>query len=233
MASRPVYIPKYTGNHYVDVVMVDFDWSPGMAVSQKQKSINSLHENAISNGYCKNPLEVSSKSVNELGVNLSAFNLKVTTQKHKNEFTVETAFQSSKVFEHGGPFKDLLYATSIQAKKDERIKSSGRLLKFMFFNEEWELEPKTAFYDWVYLNALNKNRMLVDELSSYDAFTDIEFNPNKSINCQAYSVALYKALDGRQLLDDALADKESYLDIIESALTVNAYEDTKSQPKLI
>ena len=233
MATRPIYIPKYEGNVFVDAEMIQFEWFAGMAASQKQKSIESLHESAIEKGVCRMPLEVSSKSKVELGISLSAFNLKVVTQKQKKEFSVESAYQSSKVFEFGGPYKDLLFASSIEAKKDERLRNSGQLRRFVFFNEEWPLEPKTAFYDWVYVNSLSKNLHLADELSSYDAFTDIEFNPKKSINCQAYSVALYKSLDRRGLLADALADKQAFLDIAESASVVNVYEEAREQPKLI
>lgn len=150
LAKRPVYIPNYSGDVFVRTEFVDFLWHPGMAATQKQKSILSLHEAAVSQGLCRKPLEISSKSLLELGVALSAFNLKVTTQKHKKTFTVETAYQSSKVFTNGGPYKDLLYGTSLAAKKDLRIKESGPLIGFEFFGEAWPLEPRTAFYDWLY-----------------------------------------------------------------------------------
>lgn len=54
------------------------------------------------------------------------------------------------------PYQDLLSASSRDAKKDDRIKESGRLIAFDLFGEKWPLEPKTAFYDWVYLNTLAK-----------------------------------------------------------------------------
>lgn len=63
--------------------------------------------------------------------------------KNNKEFSVETAFQSSKVFESGGPFLDLYEKTQKEAKKDLRIKSSGKLLYFQFSDRRWELEPKT------------------------------------------------------------------------------------------
>jgi len=204
-----------------------------MAVVQKQKCISSLHEAAIKHSICSSPLEVSSKSPAELGVSLSAFNLKSRTRKKGSVFTVETAFQSSKVFENGGPFRDLMYATSREAKKDHRIRDSGRLIAFNFFGEEWKLEPKTAFYDWLYINALAKNEWLAEELVQYDAFTDIEFNPKKSINCQAYSVALFRALTMRNLIQDALSAKEAYLSIVDGRPVSNAAEDTNVQGRLL
>lgn len=233
MANRPIYIPNYECELLVETKFVEFTWFPGMAPSQKQKSIASLHQSAIDKGICNHPLEVSSKSLNEIGVQLSAFNLSVKTEKHKREFTVEAAYQSSKVFNNGGPYKDLLYGTSIEAKKDPRLKESGDLMKFQFFGADWLLEPKTAFYDWIYLNALRKNQWAVEQLNEYDGFTDIEFNPKKSINCQAYSVALFKSLNSQGLLNDALASQEAFLEVISNRPVNNASENTLIQNKLI
>lgn len=233
MAKRPIYIPQNSGKILVRTEHIEFQWFPGMAVVQKQKSVRALHEAAVSAGVCLTPLEISSKSLVELGVRLSAFNLSVTTQKMMRIFTVESAYQSSKVFERGGPYKDLLYATSKEAKKDNRLKESGRLICFEFFGERWALEPKTAFYDWLYINALHKKEWVVEQLKDYDAFTDIEFNPEKSINCQAYSAALYKALDWRGLIREAISDKAAYLDIVRSVPVNNASENTEIQPRLV
>lgn len=233
MAKRPIYIPQNSGKTLVRTEYIEFQWFPGMAVVQKQKSVRSLHEAAVLAGTCLNPLEVSSKSLLDIGVSLSAFNLSVTTQIQKKVFTVESAYQSSKVFERGGPYTDLLYATSKEAKKDIRLKESGRLVGFEFFGERWALEPKTAFYDWLYINALHKNGWAVEQLKSYDAFTDIEFNPEKSINCQAYSVALYRALEWRGLIREAISDKAAYLDIVSSVPVNNASENTEIQPRLV
>lgn len=233
MADRPVYIPLYKSELLVETKFVTFTWYPGMARSQKQKSIATLHESARNDGICKHPLEVSSKSLDDLGVQLSAFNLSAKTEKHERPFTVETAYQSSKVFTNGGPYKDLLFGSSIAAKTDSRLKESGELTKFHFFGVTWQLEPKTAFYDWVYLSALRKNRWAIEKLDDYDAFTDIEFNPKKSINCQAYSVALFKSLNGRGLLNDALNSQEAFLAVVGDRPVSNASENTFIQTNLI
>ena len=221
MASRPLYTPETTGDALVCTRSVDFVWSPGMSLAQKQKSIAALHAAAMDANFCNNPLEISSKSPLELGVRLSAFNLSAAAKKQRT-FTVESAFQSSKVFENGGPYTDLLYGASIDAKRDPRIRNSGELTGFVFFREAWPLQPKTAFYDWLYINALHKNQRAVKALKEYDAFTDIEFNPKKSINCQAYSAALYRSLELRGLIQKAVSNKEAYLEIVLSAATDNA-----------
>lgn len=233
MASRPIFIPRFEGDVLVETVSVEFQWFPGMAVSQKQKSVDSLQQAAIESQLCNRPLEVSSKSREDLGVQLSAFNLSAVTKKKGKRFTVESAYQSSKVFERDGPYVDLLYEPSRVAKKDERIRNSGRLLRFEFFGQSWELEPKTAFYDWLYLKSLLENPSLVDSLAGYDAFTDIEFNPSKSFNCQAYSVALFKSLDGRGLLRDVLGTQKTFIDAVSSFAVSNTSENTKQQPRLV
>lgn len=231
MASRPVFIPSFDGDSYVRTEKVEFEWFPGMSKAQKQRSIASLHDCARQTLGLGRILETSSKSTEELGVYLSAFNLMISTKKNKR-FSVECAFQASKVFEHGGPYADILDMDSRSAKKDSRLKESGRLIGFEFYGDAWELEPKTAFYDWLYLNALRKNEESALEVCQYVAFTDIEFNPKKSINCQAYSVALFVALSKRGMLEESLASKDDFFAVIQDSVIDNAHESERLQPRL-
>lgn len=210
MALRPIFVPLYDDKRFVLERYVDFQWHPGFAKSQKQKSIRALHEMAFRDYGVKNPLEVSSKSEDPLGVSLSSFNLKFTTKKGRR-LTVEAAFQGSKVFEDGGPYIDIFDKTPIEAKRDERLRSSGNLSRFSFYGIDWLLEPKTAFYDWLYINALLKNQDLVRLVTDRDGFTDIEFNPEKSINCQARSAALFCALFHTDKLNGAMKSQENFL----------------------
>lgn len=231
MATRPVFVPWDQGPSYVRTYHIEFQWFPGMALKQAQKSVVALHSAAMK----KLPkvhrlLEVSTKSDCELGTKLSAFNLSITTVKHERTFSVESAYQASKVFERGGPFDDLLFMKSIDAKRDPRLVESGRLVGFKFFGREWKLEPKTAFYDWLYMNALHRQENLASEVLRYEAFTDIAFNPERSLNCQAYSVALYVSLTRRGLLStQMLKDPEAYLDVVQQAQANNAHENSTSQ----
>jgi hypothetical protein len=213
MATRPIFVPNQIGTLGATEKPIEFKWHPGMAKSQKQKSITELHASAQLLGYDR-LLEISSKSEVELGVKLSAFNLLITTKKNNNIFTVETAFQGSKVFARGGPYKDLFGLDSLAAKKDIRLKDSGSLKRFEFFGVTFPLEPRTFFYDWIYINALVQNEALADAVKYFDGFTDIEFNPKKSINCQAHSVALYVSLVKCNLLDEALLSPENFLKIL-------------------
>lgn len=230
MAQRPIYIPVSEKSLFVKTELVDFTWFPGMSVSQKQKSIDSLHEAAkTSLPNVDKILEISSKSRDTLGVALSAFNLSFTTLKQQRTLTIECAFQGSKVFQHGGPYIDIFEMTPREAKKDKRLLTSGRLTGFKFFGKEWELEPRTAFYDWLYISALKKRTELAEQVIEYSAFTDIEFNPERSINCQAYSAALYVSLFKLGILDEAIASKESFLEKIKSVSINNAQQDETTQ----
>lgn len=214
MAIRPVFVPDLSADKpRVETREVEFQWFPGLSKSQKQKSVESLHESALVSGL-SNLLEISSKSKDALGNQLSAFELKITTRKQKI-FSVECAFQGSKVFEYGGPFVDLLDKTSREAKMDIRLKESGNLCEFEFYGQRFPLKPRTYFYDWLYISALHQNSSLAEMVCSYRAFTDIEFNPKKSINCQAYSVALYVSLYHAKFLDDAMDSKEAFLELLQ------------------
>lgn len=232
MARRPIFIPNSTGTSYVITRMIEFKWFPGMSKSQKQKSIDSFHEAISKEIEASNILEISSKSKSELGVSLSAFNLLITTSIKKKVFSVESAFQASKVFQNGGPYLDLLDKTSREAKKDPRLKNSGKLLCFDFYNTKWPLMPKTLFYDWLYINALAKSETLSSAIINFNVFTDIEFNPQKSVNCQAYSAALYVSLHRRNLLESALSSKESYVKIITMNLPDSIDERRQEQVSL-
>lgn len=221
MAKRPVFIPVLSSKdpHLVKEVSVEFKWHPGYAVSQKKKNIEAMHVSAGNSGI-KNILEVSTKSNDELGQALSAFNLKLRIGKSER-INVESAFQGSKVFETDGPFIDLYGKDGREIKKDNRLKNSGRLIGFRHNNEEWGLEPKTAFYDWLYIKALLDQTDITGQLSKYEAFTDIEFNPKKSISCQARTCAVFLALIAKGLIGKCMSNRDYFLSIIKRGVQPN------------
>ena len=193
MANRPVFVPISTFP-YTTTIPNEFNWNSGLAVSQKQKNIAALHHSFIEKFPDKKVLEISSKSMQEGGVQLSAFNLKKYVPSIEKSVPVEVIYHSGKVFENGGPYIDLLHGSSREAKKDERLKNSGELKGFCYEGKTFPLNPQTLFYDYLYLNALLENEKLAEIILQYDGFTDIEFNPNKSISCQAKSAALFVSL---------------------------------------
>lgn len=212
MAVRPVF-KVLLNEHLFGRENIEFVYFNGLAPSQKRKSIASLHQEYVRQVPDANILEISSKSENELGVKLSAFNLMIKG-KPGEAFSVESAYHASKVFEKGGPYLDLLEVRSRKAKRDERLKTSGKLVGYNYFGKIFEAEPKSFFYTWLYINTLHLQSDLADEIIQYDAFTDIEFNPKRSLNCQAEAAAIYVSLRKQGLLKKALRDEESFKKLV-------------------
>lgn len=217
MATRPIFIVEADGPALVRVQSVDFIWHAGMARSRKQMSMRSLHEAAQVLHPDARILEVSRMSDSPLGEQLSAFNLTLDHPDLGRMIPVECAFQSSKVFERGGPFLDLLSAAPIDAKRDPRLHDSGQLTGFSYLGNAWPKDPPTAFYDWIYVNALHRHPDLATAITRFDIFTDIAFNPEKSINCQANAVALYVSLVRRGGLQAALSSRNAFLSVEQGA----------------
>ena len=200
--KRPVFMPRVNSDNLVKTDMVRFERHVGFASRQKKKSINDMHQVIRKKYGFNHVLELSSKSGNKLSFLLSPLSLKLTNENGGEPCSVENAFQSSMVFEDGGPYIDLLSAPPRQAKKDERLITSGELIGYNYFGMEWSVEPLTTFYDWLYVNALKQNPQLHEEVMQYQAFTDMEFNPKKSIHSSAYALAMFVALHKRELLDN-------------------------------
>lgn len=211
MATRPVFCPVEGS---VKVVDIDFQWHAGLAASQKKKSIQSLHQEANKQGI-RNILEISTKSEEKLGRDLSAFNLKIDIP-NRGKFYLESAYQGSKKFIAGGPYEDIYHLSALEAKTDPRLKNSGPISCFQFEGEEWPLNPLEGFYSWIYINAIIQNRENFRNLINYSGFTDIEFNPKKSVNCQAYSAALYVCLVNQGLLEEVTSNKKNFIDYLTS-----------------
>lgn len=233
MAQRPVFMAKEQAP-YFEKVDVTFTFNAGFSASQKQKNITEIHRIFKNRFPGSEVLEISSKSMQEIGVPLSAFHLLKYVPSIGKKIPVENIFQGGKKFALGGPYTDLYHVTPREAKRDERLQSSGRLTDFCFEGVEYPLEPTTAFYDWIYMNALLDNEELREKILQYDAFTDIEFNPERSINCQAKTAAVFVALSRLGLLEQ-IRTFEGYVallrgrrKVVEKATNPKAEVPTKS-----
>ena len=207
MATRPVFEVSADEKIFTRCD-VQFKWFGGFALTQTRKNIHGLHENYLATHAGRKILEISSKSEDDLGIKLSAFNLNLS-----GGVSLESAFQGSKVFEHGGPYVDIIGRPSVRAKSDERLRTSGKIIGFNFDGKNFPINPPTFFYDWLYVTTLAANKNLADELLTreFDAFTDIAFNPQRSLNCQARSAAIFVSLSRKNLLDAALDDEKIFL----------------------
>lgn len=207
MVSRPVFIPKLAGRNLVEERSFEFKWASGFAEIQKKKNIISLHEAAKRAGIYK-ILEISSKSDEEVGRRLSAFSLKISLQDAK--YPLESVYQGSKVFEKSGPFTELFLLTPREAKRYFRENDFGRLIGFRLEGKSYPLSPKNAFYDWLYIRCLADHADWIKINVNYDAFTDIEFNPIKQVNCQARAFAEYLSLLQKHKLQESVSNFETF-----------------------
>lgn len=214
MAVRPIFTVSPDERLFIKRD-VEFTFYSGFSDAQKKRCVRSLHQAYLEEAPDARVLEVSSRSEEELGVRLSAFNL-MMTWGNGARISVESAFQGSKVFEQGGPYRDLWGKSSRDAKRDPRLRSSGVVVGFQFGTKRFACEPKTFFYDWLYIHTLAQegNAALAEGILAYDAFTDIEFNPKRSINCQAEAAAIFVSLSRQGLLRDALESEDSFREIV-------------------
>lgn len=208
MASRIIFLPNLNSdNNLFFEKLVEFEWVPGIAISQAKKCVRNFHIAAKKQISLSNILEISTRSETLLGISLSAFNLPFENKG----FSVESLYQSSKIFENGGPFLDLLNLNSSDAKSDTRLKNSGLLTGFRFEGEDFPVTEAPNFYDYLYIRSLltfSERHLLKD----YDGFTDIAFSQTsliyknkKTYNCQARSAAIFSTLFLRHKEKDILS----------------------------
>ena len=223
MAKRIIFLPSSKNNNLLFIEkLVDFEWVPGMAITQARKSIKNLHTASRAQLNLDKILEISTRSDETLGVALSAFNLCFDNLN----FSIESVYQSSKVFERGGPYIDLLNASSRNAKSDDRLKTSGGLVGFRHQGNEFPVTKAPNFYDYLYIRGL----LAHDEsnyLINYEGFTDIAFsqislkyNKKRSYNCQARSAAIFVTLLSRH-------PKGEILNNLVQIMQQGHYEDTQ------
>ena len=212
MATRPVFLPNFEGQSLVQERVFNFPWASGFAEVQKKKNVTALHAAAMREGIPR-ILEISSKSEEKVGKHLSAFSLKIEIGSRK--YPLESVYQGSKVFENGGPFTEVFDFTPRDAKRFMREQSCGNIIRFQLEGKHYPLSPKNAFYDWLYIRSLAEHADWINENVEYDAFTDIEFNPAKQINCQARAFAEFLSLHDKGKLQEAAADFEAFAEMLQ------------------
>jgi hypothetical protein len=209
MVIRSVY---YIKNNSVVKENFDIKWVSGLALTQKQQNIETLHY-AISDRFSVEPdriLEVSTKSKTEIGRLLSSFNITLKINDH--DYAFESVYQSSKVFQDGIfdtlQHEEWLKLDGYEAKKrSQEIKLP--LVEFKFNQRSFSLEPKTMFFDWLYISCI-KRYDLSFLINQYDYFTDIEFNPEKMVSTQANALCKYKWLIEHNLVEEYLLEPFKY-----------------------
>ena len=203
MAFGAVFIPSLQEPYY-DFILVEYTPSGYLGSEKTKKDSNILHEAyRIKYNAEANILEIS-RFAKKPGDIFSTKYAKILYQytypyKHQKSVCIETVFHGSKCFEKGGPYKDIIMPskTSHSARYDKRLQNSGKLLNYHLYDRTYPSYPATsAFYDWLYISALQGNSNICD-LSSllfeYDGFTDMDYNPNTQmcVVCPARVAAMY------------------------------------------
>ena len=168
MAVRPIFISSGDIEKPFIKKDISFKWVSGVSHIQLCRRRDSL-SSEISKLYdIKKWLEVSSMSDKEIGIKLSALNLILNTSNGTD--SVQNIYQSSKRYSFD--FTDY----------------------FKYNDLVFDSTPTGMFYDYIYMCAILQNSHLINDLVQFDIFTDIQFNPNKSLNTQARAVAIFKTL---------------------------------------
>ena len=105
MAVRPVFVVKEEPPFY-SIYDVNFKFHAGFAPCQKQKNILAIHEEYLSCFPNSNVLEISTKSLQIEGCQLSAFTLKKFVPSIGKSVPVENIYQASKLFSNGQQYVD-------------------------------------------------------------------------------------------------------------------------------
>lgn len=165
---------------------ISFKWEPGISVAQKRRSCVHLHSalNVYLDLYPA--LDISSASTENLGVQLSAFNLMW------NGKSIECWYQGSKVYSNAGHMKHLYDTDSLTAKMSMKQENNGSLIGFKLVDTDYPMNPKTVFYDYLYLQGLMQYEDK-DKILDYNVFTDVQAVLDIDA-CQARSVCIYKLL---------------------------------------
>ena len=169
MATRTICFP-ISGYPYCKEQPVTFTWIKG----SKRQNIRAVHDAVHTTDPDVSILEVSSASVQPEGEAVSSLRLLLRLDSVAQDVPISTVFEAAKVFEHGGPFADLLTCAPSKVHKDARLRTTGKLLRYSLEGREYPIEPHPdSFFEWLYCRALKQFPEKAAQLSRYNAFSDI------------------------------------------------------------
>ena len=220
MATRTICFP-ISGYPYCREQPVTFTWIKG----SKRQNIRAVHDAVHTTDPDVSILEVSSASVQPEGEAVSSLRLLLHLNSVTQDVPISTVFEAAKVFEHGGPFADLLTREPPKVHKDTRLRTSGELLRYSLEGSEYPTEPyPDSFFEWLYCRALKQFPEKAEPLSRYNAFSDIAAaaDSKKYYGDSSRAAAIYVGL--------AAAGKLSCIDSYESFIA-EVYTEPKPLPK--
>ena len=144
---------------------------------------------AVEHGRPRRTLEISSRSSDRLGRDLSAMNLPAAGDPHRR--SVEAVYQAAKCYGDGGPDSHLSQSGYEAKRRDRERRRQGPLAGFRHEGRQWPPETGSAFYDWLWSrSALGCcGHGVVERLQRFDGFTD-QFHRPGALACQAKAAAI-------------------------------------------
>lgn len=168
--------------------VVDFAHSTKGNIDKK-KAISAMHRKLEKiDGKRVTHLDINIRNPNALAKKLAPYQISL------RDYKVESIYQASKIFDHGGPYNDLEKVSVADALNDPRIKDSGNVVDFFYNGEYWERNSE-YFYDFLYVSAVRESisNEELKELLKYDYFTDLETKYSAERN-PARAVAIIKLM---------------------------------------
>ena len=220
MATRTICFP-ISGYPYCKEQPVTFTWING----SKRQNIRAVHDAVHTTDPDVSILEISSASVQPEGEAVSSLRLLLRLDSVAQDVPISTVFEAAKVFEHGGPFADLLTCAPSKVHKDTRLRTNGKLLRYSLEGNEYPAEPyPDSFFEWLYCRALKQFPEKAAQLSRYNAFSDIAAaaDSKKYYGDSSRAAAIYVGL--------AAAGKLPCIDSYES-FVAEVYTEPKPLPK--
>ena len=144
---------------------------------------------AVEYGRPRRTLEISSRSADRLGRDLSAMNLPADGDPHGRP--VEAVYQAAKCYGDGGPDTHVSRSGYEAKHHDRERRRQGPLAGFRHEGRQWPPETGSAFYDWLWTRSALRccGHGVVERLQRYDGFTD-QFHRPGAVACQAKTAAI-------------------------------------------
>ena len=154
-------------------------------------------------------LEISSRSRDPLGLELSAMNLPAAGDPRRR--SVEAVYQAAKCYGGGGPDTPGCDSGYAAKRRDRERRRDGPLSAFEHQGRRWPTETGSAFYDWLWTRSAIERWGIevVDRLQEYGAFSD-QFHHAGALACQAKTAAMAAGM-GRARAQAAIESPEAWL----------------------
>ncbi len=164
---------------------------------------------AVEHGRPRRTIEISSRSSDRLGRDLSAMNLPAADDMHGRP--VEAVYQAAKCYGDGGPDTHVSRSGYEAKRRDRERRQQGPLAGFRHEARQWPPETGSAFYDWLWTRSALRHcgQGVVERLQRYDGFTD-QFHRPGALACQAKAAAIVAGM-GLARVRAAIETPEAWL----------------------